>query len=111
MPPQQRNPTQGQGTIRNQPTASRRSERARTQVTTPPSGEQFDLNVSGSESDDNAPPPAPSGGGQAADAPTIIPELNTVNDPTVQTGSTKGAADVHYFFEKVGKSYVCKECR
>jgi len=106
MPPRSQASSQQQPN----PTNTRRSQRNQTQAT-PPSGEVFDMNVSGSDSDSDAQPPSPSGGGQATDEPATTLPVNTVNDPTVETIAWKAAADIHFFFEKIRPDHICKECR
>lgn len=105
MPPRSQASSQQQAN----PTNIRHSQRRQTQAT-PPSGEFFDMDVSGSDSDSDAQPPSPSNGGQTTDEPATL-AVNTVNDPMVETVAWKAAADIHFFFEKVGQAHVCRECR
>ena len=79
----------------------------------PPLGEVFDLNVSGSEGEDNAPAaqPAPA---NAQPAPTnaqpVTPTNIGINNADVQDGRNY-AADIRHFFEVTPTEKICKVCR
>ena len=92
--------------------AVRRSTRSHVQ-TPAPSGEVFDLNVSGSEGEDNAPAaqPAPA---NAQPAPTnaqpVTPANIGINNADIQDGRNY-AADIRHFFEVTPTEKICKVCR
>ena len=99
--------------------AVRRSTRSHVQ-TPAPSGEVFDLNVSGSEGEDNAPAaqPAPANAQpaptNAQPAPTnaqpVTPANIGINNADIQDGRNY-AADIRHFFEVTPTEKICKVCR
>lgn len=74
--------------------------------------EEFDLNVSGSDDNDDQPlrqaRRRPQGPDPAADviAPSYVHDFN----PPAKENKN-AAADVHYFFEKVDGQRICKICK
>lgn len=81
--------------------------------------EYFDfanLNVSDDEPDDDNHLARQSGHSTQKDISEAHPQNTTqtklgVNDPSLPAPSSKGAADIHHFFEKFEGQTVCKLCR
>jgi hypothetical protein len=76
-------------------------------------GEDFDftnLNVSDDESDDDNDPARQSGHSNQQAHSKDSTKLG-VNDPSLPAPSSRGAADVHHFFEKFEGKNICKLCR
>jgi hypothetical protein len=84
--------------------------RARTQAVPPPEeqGEYFDLNVAGSD-DDEEPARTQDAAAQEADSDAES-DVDDINDPTISK-STTGAADIKHFFKKSKGHRVCRPCR
>jgi len=65
----------------------------------------FDLeNISGNDDDE---PPIP----RAAACRNREPIAQIINNPDPKPFKISTAADVQYYFEKIGKLNVCKECK
>jgi len=80
----------------------------RRHVTPAPSEEVLDLNVSGSEDDDDgsAAQPAPT------NAQPVTPVDIGINNPDMSKGKGKRkiAGDIRYFFDVTSTGKTCKEC-
>jgi hypothetical protein len=79
------------------------------QPSNPDDGEFFDLNVSGGSDDEDAGQPARQPRGPRHATVTAVDQV--INDPTPVQDLKKGAADVHYFFERQDDKHVCKVCK
>jgi hypothetical protein len=75
----------------------------------PEDGEFFDLNVSAGSDDEEAGQPARQP--RRAKNATVTRVEQVINDPTPVPDLKKGAADVHYFFERRDDKHVCKVCK
>lgn len=75
-------------------------------------GEHFDLNVSGSDIDEESAQRQPRGHRTATTSTVPIePVDQQINDPAVREKKTT-AHDIKYFFESHGDEHVvCKECK
>ena len=73
----------------------------------PDDGEYFDLNVSAASDDEEVRPAR-----QTRPRNATVTEVDQViNNPTPVQDLKKGAADVHYFFERQDDKHVCKVCK
>lgn len=82
-------------------------------VQTGDDGEHFDLNVSGSDSEEELIQRRPHGRRTATQSTAVViePVDQQINDPTVREKKT-AALDIKYFFESHGdENVICKECR
>jgi hypothetical protein len=98
--------------------AKQARSRTQTQIdeaSAPDDGETFDLNVSGSDSEEGIPARQPHRHVQdgSGATPAEVP-VQQINDPTPTQGSKRAAADVHYFFVRRGpaenEKQICTGC-
>jgi len=84
-----------------------RSRAANVQIDMPDDSELFDLdNISGSDADDD-PPVQRARHNRDHNEPTVA---QIINNPDPKPLKVSTAADVHYYFEKIGIQNVCREC-
>lgn len=79
-----------------------------TQPNGPDDGEYFNLNVSDGSDDEEVRPACQPRKPKNA---TVTEVDQVINDPTPVQDLKKGAADVHYFFERQDDKHVCKVCK
>lgn len=96
---------------------TRRARRARTRApVVNHEDESFNLDVSGSDDDDdvpaNSPNPSddPTSWSHNRDTGTDSQAGPRINNPDVLPSKVSTAADIHYFFKKEGDKMVCVEC-